>query len=422
MTRTPTQAPAAEVTSRMDRHNGLIYGASTLLIYLAAPVFYVDIVQAGLLSRLGASRTIANLPASAYLLGGLAPILLASAIRRRAERSVLVVVFTLAALLLGLVSSTLILPAPTGVRIAAIILQGLVLGPLIVTAGVYRWQCLARGTSAEGRARALQWTFSVGPAAAVAGSLGAQYLLGSGSRVRILAYPYDYAALYLFGAACSGAIAILLSRFDLPPAEDEPRQAMIPWLRTGIGAFCSNRYLVTLFAGYFLLHCTLGASSNFSLATEQAMGVAPKQLSGIIMAMRFGLKAVAGFALGAAAIRFGVRMPVLTTISLAGIAALWAYGITGAAFLLAFGIMGAGELGGVYFPNYAVSLSSTAARARNIAILEIAGPLSAVVPALHGMLTDHFGFRASFLLGIATALVGVWLVLRLPQRVQGSAD
>ena len=45
------------------------------LIYVSAPVLYVDIVQAALCDKLGANKTVASLPATAYRLGAIAPVI-----------------------------------------------------------------------------------------------------------------------------------------------------------------------------------------------------------------------------------------------------------------------------------------------------------------------------------------------------------
>ena len=78
-----------------------------------------------------------------------------------------------------------------------------------------------------------------------------------------------------------------------------------------------------------------------------------------------------GIPAGVIAIRWGMRAPLLTCAVLVGAAVLWAWFIPGHLYLLAFGIMGAGELGGVYFPNYVISISSTADSTRNLAILSL---------------------------------------------------
>ncbi len=56
--------------------------------------------------------------------------------------------------------------------------------------------------------------------------------------------------------------------------------------------------------------------------------------------------------------------------------------------LLAFGILGAGELGGAYFPNYVVSISSAASAARNLSLLTLVSPVSGIGPIAHGAPAD----------------------------------
>ncbi len=131
------------------------------------------------------------------------------------------------------------------------------------------------------------------------------------------------------------------------------------------------------------------------------------------MALRFGLKAVAGFGIGALALRFGARVALMATVVLVGCAITWPFFSSGYGYLLAFGLMGAGELGGVYFVNYVISISPPATTTRNIAFLSLVSPVSSVAPAIHGSLTDAYGFNASFAFGAAMAVVSFLLLLRL---------
>ena len=73
--------PAAEF------RNGLAFTGVTILTYLAAPVLYVGVVQAALCAKLGANATIANLPSTVFILGGVAPLLVSSNIPIRYERA-----------------------------------------------------------------------------------------------------------------------------------------------------------------------------------------------------------------------------------------------------------------------------------------------------------------------------------------------
>ena len=228
------------------------------------------------------------------------------------------------AALLATVCMLLVFPVTDRVRIAAVIGHGVIQGLSSSVAFVYMWQCLKRGTTLDGRARALKLTFTVGPIAAVGGSLGAQFVLNHG--IPAFEYPYDFAFL-----------------------ESEAQR-----------------------------------------------------------------EALSGFVLGVIAARFGIRGPLITTVCLLGLAAVWPLLAPGYTYLLAFGLMGAGELGGAYFPNYVVAFSPHAAAAVNLSLLNLVNPASSVGPVLHGALTERHGFSASFTLGALAAVASLLLVFRLP--------
>ena len=179
--------------STTDRRNGLIFGASNLLIYFAAPVVYIGVVQAALCDKLGASATVANLPASAYMLGALMPFLLSWIVPHRLVRATVVVANLVTAVLLAAVGLVLIYPFSDPVRLLAVIGQGLIQGFSASTSQVFKYQCLRRGTTVEGRARTLKWTFTFGPITAVVGSLWAQFVLNGG----IHSLPYSSVPFFL---------------------------------------------------------------------------------------------------------------------------------------------------------------------------------------------------------------------------------
>ena len=86
----PSPAAESEVTPEMDRHNGRIFLLASLLIFVSAPAVYVGVVQAALCHTLGASDTLANLPAAAFLLGQLAPLFFSWLIPHRHEKATVV--------------------------------------------------------------------------------------------------------------------------------------------------------------------------------------------------------------------------------------------------------------------------------------------------------------------------------------------
>jgi hypothetical protein len=270
---------------------------------------------------------------------------------------------------------------------------------------------LRRGTTQEGLARALKRAFSITPVFAIAGSLGAQYLLKPG--LPSLAYPYDFVTIHLFAALCVFGIAWSAAHFRLMPLADKPRQPFLPFLATAFRGFAGNRTLLLLWFAYLLWYTSLGITSNLALYTREAMGRDPKDYSGLIMAIRFGSKSVGGYWLGVLSVRRGLRAGVFGTIVLLAAGGAWAWLVPGAGYLLSFGLLGAGELGGAYIPNYVGSLSPAAEAPRNFAIVTLATPASSFSPVLHGALTDRFGFPASFALGILSAAAAVILVMRI---------
>jgi MFS family permease len=402
------------ITPEMDRTNGSIFFISYLLIYFAAPVVYVGVVQAALCDKLGANATIANLPGSAYLFGNFAPLIFSAVVPHRLERAVVVWANIITAILLSMVCTTLLLPFENSVRIAALIGQGLIQGFTGSTSQVFMLQCLGRGTTLEGRAKAFKLAYGAGPIAAVGGSLSAQFVLNRG--IPFLDYPYDFALLYLMGVACTAGVAFVCRRFVLIPVREEEHQPFFDSLLDSVKSYFRVKSLVVLWLAYALWNSTLSAMPNLSLYTKEAIGREPKELSGLIMALRFGFKSLAGYFLGVITLRWGIRAPLTTTIALAGGAGLWGWMAPGYFYLLSFGLMGAGELGGAYFPNYSVAVSSAERGARNLALLTLATPVASLSAVLHGALTDLYGFSASFVFGITTALLALWLVFKLPSE------
>ncbi len=164
------------------------------------------------------------------------------------------------------------------------------------------------------------------------------------------------------------------------------------------------------------------AMPTLSLYSREVLGGDPKDYSGWVMALRFGFKAVAGYALGVIALRYGLRSPLFVCMVLLGTSIIWGWAVPGYFYLLAFGLMGAGELGGAYFPNYIVGISSPALSTMNMSILMMTSCASFFAPTTHGALADHFGFHASFIFALVAAVVSLFLIAKLPKlRAQDEA-
>ncbi len=397
----------------MDRRNGLLFLLMYVFLFLAAPVSYIGVVQAALCDKLGSNATIANLPSATYLLGGFAPLLLSLVIPHRHERAVVVWANGLTAVFIGVVFVALAMNLPPWIPLTVLVVQGLLQGFSGATSQVYVFQCLARGTTLDGRNRIFKRTYSITPICAVIGSLGAQYVLTGG--LRGVHFPYDFALLYAFGLVCMAAVTVLGSLFQLAPVVDEINPPVYRYLVESVKEYVASRPLLLLFGVYTLWYCALSVTPNLSLYTRHALGRDPKDFSGIIMAMRFGCKAAGGYVLGVIALRWGIRASVVACSVLLAAGTLWGWLAPGYAFLFAFGLLGAGELGGAYIPNLGVALSNPENTARNISLLTLASTASSFSPPLFGILADRLGFAASFSFGLIMALGAIWLTTKIQE-------
>ena len=400
-----------------ERRNAWIYTINYIFIYFAAPVTYIGVVQATLFDKLGANATLANLPSSTYMLGQAASLFATWLVPHRHEKKALVWAYWATTAMIALVLITLILPVPSIVRIWAVVLQGLMQGVLGSITFVFMLQCLRRGTSEEGLARALKQTFTLTPIFAVLGSLVAQYILNPG--LPSIPYPYDFALVYLIAVPCSAGTALISRRFVLGPLDDEPRYPLWAFLKSSLGSYASSSALVLLWLAYLLWYTSLGTTSNLALYTREAMGRDPKDFSGLAMAIRFGGKILGGFGLGWLAVRYGLKAGVIAAILLLVAGNAWPWVAPGMLYLGAFALLGAGELGGAYLPNYVGRLSSAADAPRNFAIITLATPASSFAPVLYGWLTDNYGFTSTCIVGALTAVAALVLVLQVRAKPRG---
>ncbi len=404
----------AEITPEMDRRNRSLYVWTVLLIYFAAPVVYVGVVQAAFCDKLGASATISNLPSATYFLGFVFPFFCSWLFSARWERAVPQVAFLIVAASMSLVCAVTFAPFPSWLRITVVIGQGFVIGIVNSVANVYTFKCLARGTTATGKALALKYAFGFGPIAAVLGSLAAQFILDD--KIPGLHYPYNFGFLYLVALACMIMCAVLTSHYQLLVVPEERNPAFVSYFVESVKSFAQDRRLVLTWLAYLCWYFTINSMTNISLYTREAVGRAPLELAGLIMAIRFGSKALAGFGFGSMNARYGERATMIATVVFAGAAISWPFVSSGYGYLFAFGLMGAGELGGVYFLAYVLSISSPVTATRNLALLGLVGAFSSIAPVIYGGLTDHFGFRASFLFGSAMAGLSLTLLLNLKRE------
>jgi hypothetical protein len=133
------------------------------------------------------------------------------------------------------------------------------------------------------------------------------------------------------------------------------------------------------------------------------------------MALRFGFKIVAGFALAWLLVATNPRALLIATALLTLTAVVWTL-VAPRQYLIAFGILGAGELFGVYYLNYIERCSAPAQIRRNIGFANMAAMLVGFAPVLYGAISDAFGqnkqlgYQMSFAASIAVLVVTIALV------------
>lgn len=169
------------------------------------------------------------------------------------------------------------------------------------------------------------------------------------------------------------------------------------------------------------------ATKDEPAAAKKASGLPTKYVA-MQNTLKFSFKTVAGLLLGWLLTRTNPRAGILATSTVFLLAALWAMTATGPWYLLAFGIYGAGELVGVYAPNYIVTASHPHELRKNTAFMTLlmvptapAGVLYATIVAeskargwtWQGMNPATFGFRLSFLVAGGLIVSGILLTLIL---------
>ncbi len=407
--------------------NLVLFGVNTALIYLGSPVIYVGVVQAALFRDLKAPDTVANLPASMYLVMAAMPLLVGWCYPYVSYlKKILIFGFTLTGLMGAVVVATLVLPAPNWLRILAVILHSAAIGAALTVAVTFMWEVLGRGVAEGRRGAALALAFGAGPILAALANLAAQVpLTGAMTGLRFL---WNYAFLYATTVPILLLAAFLSSRFVIPLPEQEPvRQPFVSGVFGGLGDFLGNRVLRITAVAAILVYAATQIISNMTLYTEYALDQAPSQSAGYQNALRFTFKSAAGLYLGWLLMRTNPKVCMLVTAGFAVATVVWALTASGMWFLLGFGLVGIAELFGVYGPNYILSASSKTQMRRNMALSTLLLVPASPAAAIFGGIVDLFrsfgeeyralGFRASFVLaGFLGGVAFLLAVLLLPAR------
>jgi len=419
--------------SRRDQtRNVLIYAANWGLVYLSSPVTYVGLVQAALIDRLGFGSRAANLPAGVYLWSMPLAVVATWLFPRVRSLKKLIVGALLSAAVMGCVVAASILWLGPNAILAALVAHAVVWG---CANGVFvscQWEMLGRGVAESRRGEALGLAFGAGPVLAVIASLGSQALLGGSVQGFGLPpgfpqvnYPWNFAVLYLASVLIMGLAAFQSSLFVVPtPSLEVGRRPFVSWVFGGFGDFLGSRLILTASVAYILVYSGHEVMQNISLYTREAIGESPEKYAGLQLTLRFSFKIAAGFLLGWLLIRSNPRTLLLTTAALIFSGVLWALLVPGSWFLLSFGILGAGELFGVYYPNFILDCSPRSQLRRNMVFTGMITVPVGFAPILYGLIADSvgrdnktLGFQVSFVASLAV-LAGAMLLVRfaLPTR------
>jgi hypothetical protein len=266
---------------------------------------------------------------------------------------------------------------------------------------------------------------------AVAGSIGAQWILSgklqisltpalasassSPSDSQILQFPQNFALLYaatsplmLVGALCASFYAVPRStNGELPgvPVLANLLQTNREVLR--------NQVLRRTVMAYLLLVAGSSVVTIMTLYTPQALGRPPEELAGYQTALKFAFKMTIGLALGWLFVRTHAKMGLIIPTSMCLCGVLWVLFMPHSWFLLAFGLMGAGDLYGVYFPNYVMSGSPAHRVRHNIAYLQFMSLPVSVAPAALGAISDTYGQVAAFATAALSLTAALLIIIGL---------
>lgn len=414
-------APAADtcpLSQAQQTRNMWIYAITFWMQYLAAPVTYLGSTQATLCQDLGASVTVANLPSTLFFAFAFGPLLLAwysPFVRTLRINSVLC--FAANATSMVAVAVVLVLPLPAWLKITVVIVQSAIAGVAGPAAGgVFLWEALARGVAQSRRGEALAITFGAGPLLAVVGSYIQQGILPADPTMRFfpsLDFPFNYATLYALCAPLIFFNAYLCSQLVIPlPAQEVPREPFVEGVFGGIGNYLQSRVLMLAFVAAVLVYAGNLIPSNMTLYTKFAIGGEASNWAGTSSMFRFGVKAVAGVFLGWLLAKTNPRAGFLVTAGFFIAAQVWGMLVTGPWYLAAFGLFGAGELVGVYGPNYILSASRPADLRRNMALATLVSLPAAAAGPLFGWITDHYSTYFS-LGGAAGPMAATYLVRQI---------
>lgn len=392
--------------------NVLYFGINKGLVYFAAPILYVGMNQAALLNRLGYNKVDSNLPASMYLWFSPLAVLVAWCWPRVRQLRTVLAINYLAIALSGLLVAGALLTNMKTLVMPIVLLHAAVVGLTLNVIEAFQWEVLGRGVSEKRRGEAFAIAFGAGPLMAAIGALTSQLVLsGEVAGLKLTAPPFPWNFAILFGATAPLMVigAILALKFELPAdSTDKPPAPFLQGVLGGFRNFLSDRLMIITVIAYILIYSGLLVMPSITLFTEEATGRSADSLVNYQQALRFSGKAVIGLLLAQLLIRTSPKMGMLATAFLCLAGPLWALTAPGILFMGSFAILGAGELMGVYFPNYILSLSRPGDMRRNMAFCALIVMPVGNAPLLYGAISEVSSLQASF---CASALISLTSIL-----------
>jgi hypothetical protein len=294
----------------------------------------------------------------------------------------------------------------------------------------FNWEALAHGVSEARRGTALTLAYGVGPVFAVIGSLGSQLILTNElfgwtpPLYRPMSYPCNFALLFGASLPLMALAGYLALRYVLPlPERDAERQPFKEAVLGGFGRFVGYRLITIACVGYLLVYSAHMVQNNMVLYTLEVVNVPSETLVGYQNALRFTCKVIGGLLLSWVLVRTSALMCMVVTTILDALSVVWILFVRGMSFLFAFGLNGAGELFGVYYPNYIVSCSPKAHVRRNMAFLRVIQTPVAAAPALLGWIADTWSLRTSFSVSLTMFVATlIWMLVALPAHPRPRAE
>lgn len=415
-------AESFELSVPIQRRNSLVFILNNSIAYFVAPVFYIGVLHAAILSSQGFSDTIANLPESAYMWMLPLPVLIAWFWPSTHYLRRMLIVNYLFKGSAGLIAASLFLWGPKSWLAAGIVAHAAVVGVTNGVTNMCLWELIGRGMTPARRGWTLSMTFGIGPVFAVLGSCASQLILAGDflGIIQMTPLPKPWCYVVLFGATGPAMFlaAACVCLAHLPGTNTTEPAVSVSSVLRGLKQYFTYPIILIAVCGFLLTNA--GGNlilNNLALYVRDATGEAPEAYTGLQLALRFGCKSLFGFALGWMLARYQAKTPALATTLICVAGMIWALVVPGKWYLFSFGLLGAGELYYVYYLNYIVGCSAPERIRENTAYTNLIIVVVSFVPLIYGLISDRYGLRATFILALGVLLLATLLVWGwLPSR------